>query len=215
MTPRETRAPRLAQARLYLIVSADAYEGAPLGATRAALRSGAIDILQIRRRTPGTLDEALVRTLQGLAAEAGALFLVNDDVPLAARIDADGAHVGQDDMPAHAAREHLGTERILGLSTHDAAELEAAQAQPVDYVGLGPCFGSQSKQLRLPPGGADLVRRGQAAAGRLPLFPIGGIDAARAPALVAAGATRLAVGAGILDAADPGDAALRLRRLLP
>lgn len=214
MTSAEQRAKRLSNARLYLIVSADQRDDAPFAAARAALGSGAVDIVQIRRRTPGAFDEALVRELQAVAASAGVLFIVNDDVALAARLDADGAHVGQDDMPAAAARELLGDERLLGLSTHDAAEIEVARACAIDYVGLGPCFGSRSKQLRLPPGGPGLVRSVREAAGPLPLFPIGGIDAATAPLLVSAGATRLAVGAGILDAADPGGAALRLRRLL-
>ena len=215
MTRDDVRVARLRAARLYLIVSADTHERAPLTATRAALASGAVDILQIRRRTPGALDETLVRALQAIAEETGSLFIVNDDVALAQRLDADGAHVGQDDMSVAKARAHLGPERLLGLSTHDAGEIEAARTLPVDYVGLGPCFASTSKQLRLPPGGAGLVRHGHAAAGALPLFPIGGIDAAGAPALVAAGATRLAIGAGILDAADPGAAARHLRRLLP
>jgi thiamine-phosphate pyrophosphorylase len=208
------RLERLGAARIYLIVTADNRVDAPLGATRAALASGAVDIVQLRRRTPGAMDAGLVQAVQSLAAASGVLFIVNDDVALAARVDADGAHVGQGDMPVEAARALLGRDRILGLSTHDEYEIAAARRGSADYVGLGPCFGSRSKQLQLPPGGAPLVRRGQAAAGPLPLFPIGGIDAAHAPLLVAAGAARLAVGAGILDAADPGGAALRLRRLL-
>ncbi len=214
MSGREERLKHLEDARLYLIVSADQRGDAPLGAARAALASGAVDIVQVRRRTPGSLDEALLREIQSLAATSHVLFVVNDDVVLATRLNADGAHVGQDDMPVAAARVLLGDDRLLGLSTHDATEIRAARTTPVDYVGLGPCFGSRSKELQLPPGGAALVRSGQAAAGVLPLFPIGGIDAAQAPALVAAGATRLAVGSGILDAPDPGDAALRLRQLL-
>jgi thiamine-phosphate pyrophosphorylase len=153
-------------------------------------------------------------SLQMLCHAFGVLFLLNDRPDLAAELDLDGAHVGQDDMPVAEARLLLGADRILGLSTHDAGEVEAARRADVDYVGLGPCFATDTKTLVRAPRGADLVAECRAAAGDLPVFPIGGITPDNVTALVAAGAARAAVGAGILAADDPAAAARTLRERL-
>ncbi len=210
------RRERLSRARLYLV--AGSASGGPdwWTAVERALTSGAVDVLQLRDKE---LDDAaflaLARQARALCDACGALLIVNDRVSLAALCDADGAHVGESDLPAGLARLLLGDERLLGLSTHDAAEVEAAHGQGVDYVGLGPCFSSETKTLRRAPGGPALVVAALPCARDLPLFPIGGITPENAASLVAAGARRRAVGAAVLRAADPAAAALRLAGLLP
>ena len=214
--PPTPRRERLGRARLYLV--AGSASGGPgwWTAVERALASGVIDVLQLRE--PGLDDAALLalaRSARTLCDAHGALLIVNDRVSLAALCNADGAHVGESDLPAGLARLLLGDERLLGLSTHDAAEVEAAQRQGVDYVGLGPCFATETKALRRAPGGPALVAAAQAVARDLPLFPIGGVTPENAASLVAAGARRLAVGAAVLRAADPAAAAHTLANLLP
>ena len=174
-----------------------------------------MDLLQLRDVSG---DEprlrARARLLRDLCAAHDVLLLLNDRPDIAAALDLDGAHVGRDDVPPETARAWLGPDRLLGLSTHDPEELAAAHEAPVDHVGLGPCFPTRSKALDYVPGGGALVARCLPAAGGLPVFPIGGITPANVAELAAAGATRAAVGAGILAAADPASAARAVREAL-
>jgi len=213
---RAERCARLRRARLYLIAGR-ASGGPPWwAATQRALASGVIDVLQLRERERDDADFlALAREARALCDARGVLLIVNDRVSLAPLCGADGAHVGEHDLPPGLARLLLGEQLLLGLSTHDAGEVEAAHHRPVDYVGLGPCFASGTKPPTRAPGGPALVSAALGVARDLPLFPIGGITFENAGALVAAGARRLAVGGAVLRAADPAAAAQRLAELLP
>lgn len=207
---------RLAQARLYLIAGPET--GGPdwLASTLRALASGAVDLLQLRAK--GATDGDLVawaRALRPACDAAGALLIVNDLASLAAPCEADGAHVGEHDLPPGLARLLLGPERLLGVSTHGPDEVTAARRAGVDYAGLGPCFATGSKALARAPGGPALVAAARAVAGDLPIFPIGGIGEAHLPALVAAGARRVAIGRAVLEAPDPAEAARRIAGRLP
>jgi thiamine-phosphate pyrophosphorylase len=202
------RRERLKKARVYLILTLDSEDVLPEEALRAALESGAVQVLQLRDTSREEARiQSHVQRLRPLCARHGVLFLLNDHPALAAELDLDGSHVGQDDLPPPAARAALGPARLLGLSTHDAGEIAAARLQPIDYVGLGPCFATASKRLERAPGGAALVASALAAAEGLPVFPIGGIDSTNLGLLVSAGARSAAIGSGILDAADPAEAA--------
>lgn len=211
----ERRRGHLAEARVYLVASVGARDDGILTAVERALAGGAVDLVQLRD-TSG--DEARLREralrLRPACARHGALLVLNDRPDLAAALDLDGAHVGQEDLPVVQARALLGPRRLLGLSTHDPEEITAARALPVDYVGLGPCFATGSKRLERAPGGAGLVARCLPAAGELPVFPIGGITPENVAGLAARGATRAAVGAGILADPDPAAATRRLREAL-
>ena len=202
-----SRTERLKRARLYLIVSPEALGDGWSQALARALSSHAIDMVQLRVKTwrDAKIIEA-AHLVQRACQPSGALFIVNDRPDVAAAVGADGVHVGQDDISVDTARRTLGPDRLVGCSTHDAAELSAAQR--ADYAGLGPCFPSNTKHLTRTPGGAALVRTALAhAPPGLPVFPIGGITAATLPELVAAGARRAAVGAGILQTEDPAASA--------
>lgn len=215
-----SRRARLAAARLYLIVTlpadgADAGKEAWRPALEAALSSSKVGIVQLRDKHAD--DETFVRrgrVFRQLCDQAGALLIVNDRVHLTRAIDADGAHVGGKDLAPEDARELLGDDLLLGLSTHDETEMAAAAARGADHVGLGPCYETTSKVLERQPGGPTLLRRVLPHQGPLPVYPIGGITLQNAPALLDAGATRLAVGAGILEAPDPAETARRLAALL-
>lgn len=209
------RRARLAQARLLLVAGPESGGPGWWEAAEQALASGAVDVLQLRDKTAddAALGAAALRA-RPVCLRHGALLLLNDRVALAALLEADGAHVGEHDLPPGIARLLLGPERLLGVSTHDEDEVRAATRLPVDYVGLGPCYPTASKRLERSPGGPDLVARCLPRAGALPVFPIGGIGAAEARALAAAGARRLAVGSSVLRAADPGAAARALAAAL-
>lgn len=212
----QARRARLATARLHLVAGPETGGAGWAGAARAALASGAVDVLQLRLKQAG--DEAVRAAAHEARAwcnAAGALLVIDDRVALAATCDADGAHVGEHDLPPGLARLLLGPERLLGLSTHGREEVLAARALPVDYLGLGPCHPTGSKALERHPGGPALVAAALPAAGALPVFAIGGITAAHLPALVAAGVRRVAVGSAVLAAPDPALAARALAALLP
>lgn len=198
---------RLADARLYLVcdVRDDAF-------LHAALRGG-VDIVQLRAKTAGDDEQiAAGRRYAHACHEHGALLILNDRPDLVAAAGADGVHVGQDDIPVADARAHVGAERIVGLSTHDPAQIAAAGAADVDYIGVGPVHATPTKPGR-PAVGLELVRHAAAHA-TVPFFAIGGIDASNVAAVAAAGARRIAVVRALTDAPDPETAARALRAAL-
>jgi thiamine-phosphate pyrophosphorylase len=177
----------------------------------AAALEGGVEIVQLRDKHAG--DDELLRAgrlIRRLTREAGALFVVNDLPELALRCEADGVHVGQDDLPVPRVRELVG-DLIVGLSTHSPAQIAAAEG--VDYIGVGPVYATPTKEGRAPVG-LELVREAARAAA-LPWFAIGGIDETNADEVVAAGAQRLAVVRAIGAAEDPRASAQALRRRLP
>jgi thiamine-phosphate pyrophosphorylase len=202
---REHVAERLRSARLYLILEADA-------ATRVvepALRGG-VDVVQLRDKEAN--DAQIVAAgvgLRRLCDDHDALLFVNDSADLALDCRADGIHVGQDDEAVAAIRARVGDRLAIGVSTHSAEQIAAAEASDADYFAVGPVHATPTKPGR-PAVGLELVRHAAEHAAK-PWFAIGGIDSANAAAVVAAGARRLAVVRAIRDADDPESAAGELR----
>lgn len=197
------------RARLYLVLTPQACRGDPV-ATAAAAIEGGVDMVQLRDKEAD--DDAFLRLARELAKVCrprGVPLILNDRVHLVKAALADGVHVGEDDTPP----EEIERTLIIGLSTHDRAEAAAAKRRGATYIGIGPMFPTATKELTRAPRGAALLREIMGATD-LPVFPIGGITAANAPGLVAAGATRLAVSSAICAAEDPGRAAASLRALL-
>ena len=206
------RRERLRTARLYFVCEAMPRGEEPEALLHAALNGGA-DIVQLREKELGREEiERSAQTFRRLCDTYSALFVVNDDPYLAQSCDADGVHVGQDDIAAAKAREILGPEAIVGLSTHSEQQLAASAEQPVDYVSVGPVWETPTKAGR-PGVGLGLVEHAASNAPH-PFFAIGGIDAANAAEVVAAGARRLGVVRAIRDAGDPAAVAAALRRAL-
>lgn len=192
-------------ARLYLVCDAPGDEF-----LNRALRGG-VDIVQLRIKD-GTDDEIVAagRRCAAVCAGHGALLIINDRPDLAVAAGAGGVHVGQDDTPIDEARAIVGPDRIVGLSTHSPAQVDAAAQQPeADYIGVGPVHVTPTKPGR-PAVGLELVRYAAAHAAT-PFFAIGGIDATNAAAVKAAGARRIAVVRALTEAADPERAAGALR----
>jgi thiamine-phosphate pyrophosphorylase len=130
---------------------------------------------------------------------------VNDRPDVAAAVDADGVHLGQDDVPVVVARRLLGTQRLVGVSTHDVDEARAAVTAGADYIGVGPVFATTSKLRPLAPRGLDLLRAVRATV-ECPCVAIGGITADTAASVLAAGADAVAVIAALARATDPAAA---------
>ncbi len=209
------RRERLRTARLYFVCEAKPRGEDPEALLHAAL-GGGVDIVQLREKELGRDEiERSAQTFRRLCDTYSALFIVNDDPYLAQSCDADGVHLGQSDMPVEEAREILGPEMIIGLSTHSKEQLAAAgggTSSSVDYVSVGPVWETPTKAGR-PGVGLGLVEHAAADAPH-PFFAIGGIDPANAGEVVAAGARRLGVVRAIRDAGDPAAAAEALRGAL-
>jgi thiamine-phosphate pyrophosphorylase len=203
------RRERLRTARLYFVCDARPGGEDPEALLRAAL-TGGVDIVQLREKQ---LDRReIVRaafTFRRICDTYSALFIVNDDPDLVRACDADGVHVGQDDASAEAARELLGPDAIIGLSTHSEEQIAAANERPIDYMSVGPVWETPTKAGR-PAVGLELVSHAAEQANR-PFFGIGGVDPANAGQVVRAGARRLCAVRAIRDAADPGATATALR----
>src|SRR6476469_2569777 len=196
---------RLADARLYLCTG----NRPDLAEFADAALAGGVDVIQLREKGMEATDElAALSVLAEVCARHEALLSVNDRADVALAADADVLHLGQDDLPVRWAREILGPDVVIGRSTHDLAQAEAAAVEPgVDYFCTGPCWPTHTKPGRPAPG-LDLVRATVGAA--RPWFAIGGIDEARLPEVLAAGASRVVVVRAITEAADPRAAAARL-----
>lgn len=203
------RRERLRTARLYLCCEARPHDQDPEAFLRAAL-GGGVDIVQLREKELGRAEiERAAGTFRRVADTYSALFIVNDDPDMARSCDADGVHVGKHDE-VEAARQLLGPDAIVGLSTHSEEEIAAAAGLPVDYIAVGPVWETPTKPGR-PGVGLGLIEHAAEAAAH-PFFAIGGIDPGNAPEVVRAGARRLCVVRAIRDAADPAAAAAELRR---
>lgn len=203
------RRERLRTARLYFVCDARPQTDLE-GLLRAALTGGA-DIVQLREKELGRAEiERAAGTFRRIADTFSALFIVNDDPELARICDADGVHVGQDDVGAEEARELLGRDAIVGLSTHSREQIAASAERPVDYISVGPIWETPTKEGR-PGVGLELISHAAHSAPH-PFFAIGGIDTSNAEDVVGAGAERLCAVRAIRDSADPEAAAAALRR---
>jgi thiamine-phosphate pyrophosphorylase len=174
----------------------------PLAVLAGALAGGA-EWVQLRSKTTpdGAFLEVASRARE-LTRRHGAALLVNDRLAVAQLCDADGVHLGPDDLPARAARRLLGPRVILGATTHSEADLEALRLEPVDYMGFGPIGATATKVGALPPLGVEAFRA-LPAEWRPRVVPIGGIDARLAAELAGTGARQVAVGGAILRSDDP------------
>jgi thiamine-phosphate pyrophosphorylase len=202
---------RLAAARLYVVTDAGHAPQRVEEVVRAACAGGA-DVVQLRRKGDDGLSTLrLAERCRVLTAASGVLLVVNDRLDVAMAVDADGVHLGQDDLPVAVARR-LWPGRIVGRSTHSLAQALAAVGEGADYLGVGPVFATPTKPGR-PAVGLSYV--GEAAEGlRIPWFAIGGIDASNAAAVLGAGARRIAVVRAVCDAPDVERAARSLRSLV-
>ncbi|NTV52610.1 MAG: thiamine phosphate synthase [Candidatus Firestonebacteria bacterium] len=161
-----------------------------------------IKIVQYREKEKTAMEkfkECL--TLRSLTRRFGALFIVNDDVALAQLVDADGVHLGQDDLPVPQVRTLLGPEKIIGLSTHSPEQFQAGLVSGADYLGVGPLYATQTKTDVCPPVGLNYLAYARAHA-TLPFVAIGGIKAHNLAEVRQHGAACVALVTEIVGAED-------------
>ena len=190
---------------LYVILDRQASGGRHLDELLDAVLAGGCRLVQLREKTmplAGLLPIAQV--LRRRCRETGALFIVNDRVDLALAVEADGAHVGQDDLPAREARRLLPPPMILGVSTHNPDQARRARDDGADYVAVGSMFPTGSK-IGFELVGPELVRRVRADI-PVPLVAIGGITRDNVGQVIEAGADAVAVISAIGSARDPAAA---------
>jgi len=203
----------LAAARLYGIVdlgylSADT---APVAAER--LLEGGVDILQIRaKQTDKSIVAALAEEIHALTAPLGVPLILNDHPDLLRDVPAEGAHVGQDDLTVAEARAAAGRPVIIGKSTHSIAQACAAAEEGADYLGFGPLFATPTKPGRPAIGLQDIATVHELVS--VPIFCIGGIKSGNLAQVRDAGARRVVIVSGWLEAEDIAFAVRSARGLL-
>jgi len=190
---------------LYPIVDEGAANlaGHTVPALGQAFLEGGARILQIRAKLAPSgrfVEQALA--VAALAHPAGALVVINDRVDVALAAGLRAVHVGQDDVPVPMVRRFLGSEGIIGLSTHTRAQIDAALYEPIDYLAVGPIFDTTSKDPGYDAVGLELIAYA-ASKTELPIVAIGGITLELAPRVIAAGAASVAVITDLLAGGDP------------
>ena len=175
---------------------------------------GGITLFQFREKGNGALTgEAkfmLANELQQICRMHGVPFIVNDDVELAMRLDADGVHIGQEDEPVEAVRSKIG-DKILGVSAHTLDEVQAAIEQGADYLGIGPIFPTSTKKDAKPVQGTTFIRELRRKGIDIPLVGIGGINLENASVVMEAGADGVSVITAISLATNIHEAAKQLK----
>ena len=194
---------------LYVITDEQLGRGSHEEQTRAALAGGA-GVIQLRDKAASTLRlYQAACAMRELTRPAGALLIINDRLDIALAAEADGLHVGPDDLPVAVARKHLRPGMVLGASAGTVEEAITAERDGADYLGVGAVYEARgSKADAGPPGGPERVARVRAAV-RIPIVGIGGIKAENAAPVIAAGADGVAVITGVVAAPDIATAARR------
>ncbi len=215
MTERHTAKPTLPPG-IYGITAEKYSRGRSTIEVVQAMIEGGIGIIQYREKRPAKsfaemLEEC--REIRGLTREAGVLFIVNDYTDIARLVDADGVHVGQDDLPVAAVRELIGPDKMIGLSTHSPEQAAAAVLAGADYIGVGPIFATTTKEDVCSPVGLaylDHVVRSCP----LPFVAIGGIKEHNLGQIVKRGAKTACLVTEIVGAADIATTVGRLQAVL-
>ncbi|WP_281887904.1 thiamine phosphate synthase [Paenibacillus sp. YYML68] len=196
---------------VYLVLDLGEFEGrSALDTARAAIEGG-VTIVQLREKKAQLRDVLQAgRAIRELCREQGVLFVVNDRVDVALLLEADGVHVGQDDLPALEARRLLGPDAIIGVSAGTMEEAEWAVAQGADYLGVGAIYSTLTKSDAGAPIGTGLLQELKQRWPQLPMVGIGGVDADNAAAVIESGADGVAVVSAITKQQDARAAAERL-----
>lgn len=199
--------------RLYVVTDAGLSRGRSHRAVIEAAIVGGATVVQYREKHASTrhmIEEAL--ELRDLTRRAGVPLIVNDRVDVALAVDADGVHVGQDDMPVALARRLIGN-KLLGVSAHSLSEALQAVRDGADYLGVGPIFATTTKPDAASPIGLDGLRAIRQHV-LIPIVAIGGINPANAADVMRAGADGIAVVSAVVAADDVTAAARQLRALV-
>jgi thiamine-phosphate pyrophosphorylase len=191
----------MADVRLYAITDERFHPGRGMIEVMEEALQGGVDVVQLRDKTASKREILRkAKQLRSLTRRYGALFIVNDHIDIALAVDADGVHLGQDDLPLAEARKLVGN-KIIGISTHAIEEAREAERGGADYIGVGPVFATQTKADVVPPVTLSYVRQ-VAGEIRIPFVAIGGIKLHNVDEVLAAGASRICAVSEIVGSAD-------------
>lgn len=197
---------------LYAILDPEQVKGRPASSVLAALLKGGAAIVQLRAKNL-TAREFLELALEvrRQTAAAGCRFIVNDRADIALLSDADGVHLGREDLPLLTARNLMG-KKLIGVSTHDPAQAREAEKDGADYIGFGPIFGTSTKETGYSARGLEMLREIRRAV-RLPIVAIGGIQESNVESVWRAGADSAAMISEIMTAEDVDEKVRRILKL--
>jgi thiamine-phosphate pyrophosphorylase len=196
------------------VITPDQHPDRVAALAAATLRGGA-DVVQLRHKLLPRGDLlVLARRIRELTRAAGALFIVNDHLDLALLSEADGVHLGPDDLSVAGARRVAGDRLLIGASASYVPAARAAIDSGADYLGSGPAFATPLKAQKEAIGPAGVAEVANEVGHKVPVFAIGGIDASNLGQLTAAGVHRVCVVRAVGDAPDPESATRRLRTML-
>lgn len=201
--------------RLYLVMDMQSYAGRKAAEIAQEAIAGGVTMIQWREKSQplrDVLEES--RRVRALCRERGIPFVVNDRVDIALLLDADGVHVGQDDLPAPEVRRLVGPDCFVGVSAGSWEEANWALDQGADYLGVGPVYGTPTKPDAGDAIGFGLINRLKAECGSIPRVGIGGINRTNAGLVTGAGADGIAVVSAITRSGSPREAAAELYRLM-
>ena len=191
----------LALPPLYAILDPEQLKGRAAEEVLGELLRAGVKILQLRAKSLAAKDFLdLARSVRSETAAHNCRLIVNDRADIAMACNADGVHLGQDDLPLHAGRR-LMANKIIGVSTHDIEQAQQAQREGADYIGFGPMFGSQTKNTGYGARGIDMLKEIRAAVA-IPIVAIGGINEHNVRQVWQAGADSAAIISDILGAAE-------------
>ncbi|MFP4429056.1 MAG: thiamine phosphate synthase [Desulfovermiculus sp.] len=196
---------------LYLVISQNDCRDRDIFTVLDQAVQGGVSLVQLREKTMPTRDlVALAKKMKSFLARRNIPLIINDRVGVALAVDADGVHVGQDDMHPLDVRPLIGPHRILGLSINSEDQLQEARKLPVDYLGIGPVFATQTKKDSKPVLGLDGLSW-LCHTKHIPAVGIGGINAQNASQVIAAGVDGIAVVSAVCGADSSKEAAKELR----
>ena len=203
----------LSRSRLYGILDLGYVEIRDCGKMAEAMIAGGVDLIQLRAKelTSAQIAE-IAAELHRLTAERGVPLIINDHPEIARIVPAEGVHLGQDDMPIAEARQVAGANCMVGKSTHSVDQAIRAFYEGADYIGFGPIFATPTKP-DYPPIGLSEIQKVHDAV-RIPIFCIGGIKLDNLPEVLAAGARRVVIVSGLLQARDAAEYARSAKKTL-
>lgn len=199
---------------LYGIVDLGYVAAGDVPAMTRKLIAGGVDILQLRAKKLSKREiESLAREMLPITRDAGVPLVINDHHEVAAEVGSEGVHIGQDDGSVAAARAVVGPSCFVGKSTHSLEQAGAAQAEGADYIGFGPLYATGTKPDYVPVGLSDIAVVHRRVT--VPIFCIGGVNQARLPEVLAAGARRVVIVSAFLLAEKVSESVRAAKALLP
>lgn len=191
----------LLRCRLYGIIDLGYVKAGAISETAARMIAGGVDIIQLRaKKHDVSAVTKMAEQLHRITSTSKIPLVINDHPAIARDVGAEGVHVGQDDLSVEEAREIAGNNCTVGKSTHSLDQANRAVAEGADYIGFGPLFATPTKPEYVPIGLGDIAA--VHAALEVPIFCIGGIKLDNLPQVIAAGAHRVVIVSGLLQAAD-------------